>query len=166
MNKSNMQKIDALMNGGNAGAFASLVTVTRVGILKPCGKIVKGTRALKDGEREVTKRAEFVTQSKTSYVKRATAKDSSFELSPRRWGERISKNLVQHNGGLYLETIHDPENGLAKPKVTYFVDGIETPASDLELPKARPSKSGIEVRTFKGESIRQIKLGGETIIAA
>lgn len=171
MNKSNMLKIDNLMNAGNAGAFASLVTVTRAGIIKPCGKIVKGSRALKDGELELIKRSEFVTQSKTSYLNRAKKKDATFELSPRAWGERVSKNLVSHKDSLYLETIHDPSNGLAKPKVTFTIDGVEISREDLEARydctslKPRPSKSGIEVRTFKSESIRSIKLGGEEITA-
>ncbi len=175
MNSEKMMQIDKEISESNAGQFASLKTFTRVGILRPDGTITKGVskkyasgfRPLFEGERLVTKRASFVTQTKTSYVKRAKSKDSSFEVKERAWGERISENIIKNGDNLYLETIHDPSNKLAKPKVTYYIDGVEVDKEVIEdaLPKSSPSASGINVRSFKSSSIEEIKVNGKVIKA-
>lgn len=165
MNNAQMKQIDVMMNQSNAGQFASIKTRTRVGILKANGSIVTSVRALKEGESLVEKESELVTQIKTDYLNRVIKKNPEFELSPRKWGERISKNLVEHKENLYLETIFNPDAKMPKPKVKYFVNGIETDKGELNIPERAPSKSGIEVRVFKAESILEITVNKEKLAA-
>ena len=165
MNNELMLKLDNALSQANAGQFFSLVTHTRVGVLTDNGVVLKSNAKKYDGFPVVTKRSEFTTQAKTSYLNRAKKKDGRFELSERKWGLRLNKNLVSHNDSLYLETIHDPDSNMPKAKVTYFVDGKEVDSSSLTLPKSTPSASGINVRTFKGESIVSAKVNGQVISA-
>lgn len=187
MDNEKMKRIDELLESVNAGSFFSLKTLTTFGYIKMNGKISKSSET----ELKVTKKASFVTQSSTNYEKRAQAKAINkgevFTIDRPLYGERISRNLVTHKGQLYLQVIHDPDSNLKKPDVQYFVNGKEVghqiviekykgeprkylqllsdgePITHQLMPK--PTKSGIEPRNLKSESILEITVAGQTIAA-
>lgn len=99
-------------------------------------------------------------------VKRRLEKEgknpSSFQLGPRKWGERL-KNLpiVRHpSGQLYLEVIF-----LRSGETTYNLDGVPIDKSDiLGLPTSRQEgeQGGLDdkviIRTFKVSSLLTIRI--------
>lgn len=159
----NLMAVNAAMQSAPAGAFVSLdtVTFTKVAGIRGGGFVRKTTKGMQ-------------INSRTSYVKRAKAKDESFELSPRAWGVRMQGDIVEHKGAQYFEAVYDPESSAKKPNVSYeYGETQEGPFEPItferfqELVPSKPrSKSGIEVRVFKAESITRIKAGGKEFIKA
>lgn len=91
----------------------------------------------------------------------------SFQLSPRKWGQRISGTpFVQHNDKLYIEVIFI-KAGTSK----YLVDGVETDRNQiegLETDKQEGEQGGLSdekkviIRTYSIDSIKRITLNKET----
>ena len=96
----------------------------------------------------------------------AEGKDAeSFKLSPRAWGERVDgMPIVQHKGAEYLEVIF-----LNSGRVYYTLDGQPIDKADvqgLDTDKAEGHQGGLDnkvhIRTFKADSISQIRIDGIT----
>ena len=116
----------------------------------------------------------MVFQNKKSHgydnmVKRRLEKEGkdpeSFELSPRKWGERVDGlPIVKHNGAEYLEVIF-----LNAGTVRYTLDGQPVDHSDIEgLKTAETASQGglddkVIIRTFKADSIKTLRVDGQTI---
>lgn len=93
----------------------------------------------------------------------AEGKDpTSFELSPRSWGQRIPDTpFVEHNDALYLEVI------FLKPGQSFYsLDGVRTSESVLiGLRDHQEAEQGgldnkVIIRTFKFDSIKKVHIGG------
>jgi hypothetical protein len=91
---------------------------------------------------------------------------STFALSPRAWGTRLSgAPLVEHKGSYYVEVI------FLKPGTTeYLVDGHVTAKEDItgltERTHADEATQGglndkVIIRTYKADSIKSIVIDGE-----
>ena len=96
----------------------------------------------------------------------AEGKDpASFELSPRAWGERVAGlPSVEHKGAEYLEVIF-----LKAGQVSYTLDGQPIAQGDIIGLKdaAESTQGGLEakviIRTFKADSIKTIRISGQSI---
>jgi hypothetical protein len=92
---------------------------------------------------------------------------ASFELSPRKWGQRIPNTpFVEHNDQIYLEVIF-----LKSGKVTYLVDGLPFDGEIEGLPSNEPdedSQGGLSnkviVRSFKAASIKRIRVDHQEFV--
>lgn len=86
---------------------------------------------------------------------------ASFELQPRKWGERLTGTpFVEHNDQLYLEVIF-----LKPGKVEYMIDGKVVPKDSIIGLRDRamdPEQGGLEdkvvIRTFKVDSLERITI--------
>lgn len=96
----------------------------------------------------------------------AEGKDpSSFQLSPRTWGERIPNTpFVEHNGVHYLEVIF-----LNAGEVHYELDGQKIDPSQIEgfpTSKNEGQQGGLNnkviIRTFKVSSITELTINKQT----
>lgn len=95
----------------------------------------------------------------------AEGKDpTSFELSPRAWGERVpNTSFVAHKGKHYLEVIF-----LRAGKAEFFLDGAAIQRDEIEgLEEAREStgQGGLEnkvvIRTFALDSVTALRANGK-----
>lgn len=82
----------------------------------------------------------------------------SFQLGPRKWGERITDTpFIEHKGKHYLEVIF-----LHAGETIYYVDGVETDSSQIEgLPVRKEGEQGgvsnkVVIRTFSIDSIKRL----------
>lgn len=99
----------------------------------------------------------------------AEGKDpSSFELGPRKWGERIKNTpFITHKGELYLEVIF-----LKAGKSEYFLDDTPIEKSEIEgidkTPPREDSQGGLEnqviIRTFRVESIVALRVDKQEFV--
>lgn len=94
-------------------------------------------------------------------------KDTNFELSPRKWGQRVEGTpLVEHKGNYYIEVIF-----LKAGKTTYQLEGKDVDKSEiigLDLNKEEGKQGGLDnkviIRTYKLSSITRITIGKETYL--
>lgn len=105
-------------------------------------------------------------------VRRQMAKEgisqSDFQLGSRTFGTPIiGTPFLEHNSETYIGLIF-----LKPGKVTYYVDGVLTPASTIiGLPVAKPTdesqggiRSKVTYRTYKISSIKEIRALKQTFI--
>ena len=154
----------------NGCTFAGMDTVTNVtlkgGKKNPMqGRVTKAVR----GNR-VMLFSNKKTNGYDAMVKRrleSEGKDpESFTLGQRAWGTRLENMpIVEHKGELYLECIF-----LKAGQVTYLLDGIpveKTAIEGLETEKVEGTQGGLDnkviIRTYKAESIKALRMGGEEI---
>ena len=103
-------------------------------------------------------------------VKRRLIKEGKnpddFKVASLPWGNRISEDspIIEHNGNYYIQTI---AQGSGQSR--YFLDNREVEKESI-IGMKEPTKSvkqnldnEVVVRTFKLDSIREIRLMGETI---
>ena len=94
----------------------------------------------------------------------AEGKETTFTLSPRRWGSRVpNMPIVEHKGAQYLEVIF-----LKTGVSTYTLDGQAIDKADIEgLKDSAPegTQAGLNnkviIRTFKLDSITRLRIGGK-----
>lgn len=104
-------------------------------------------------------------RNKRNKNRKAAGNDKPFELSPRTWGERIVNTpFVTHKGNDYLEVIFNKVIS-----TEYFLDGESIDKDSIQgLPKSRPASDtdDVVIRTFKLESLRELRAFGEEYSAA
>jgi len=88
---------------------------------------------------------------------------SDFELSPRKWGERVKGTpFVAHKDKMYLEVIY-----LHAGATEYRVSGVATPAAQINgLPEATSGGQGgldntVIIRTYALDSIAALRVNGK-----
>lgn len=113
-------------------------------------------------------------------VKRRLAKEGKdpedFKLGQRAWGQRITGTaFVEHKGAYYIEVIF-----MRPGAVEYFLDGqpfdftVKPLGTNnwLDIPEVKVNPNGqgglseesrVQIRTFKLDSILQVRVNGETL---
>ena len=167
----NRDSISVMLHKLQGNTFVGLTTETNI-------KLTGGKKNPMQGE--VTKRTVssvqiFTNQNGSAYAAKVQrgldneGEGSTFKLSPRTWGERVEGTpFVTHKGTDYLEVIFNKVIGTPE----YFRNGTPIAKDAIEgLPKAKPeSKQGgledkVIIRTYKFESIKEIRAFGEEFIA-
>jgi len=165
---NNEKLLEALTNI-SGGTFIGIDTITIPVLAKGNKNPMKGRikKIITGATTQV-----FSHQNGSAYEKKikreleAEGKDpESFELSPRRWGERIPiMPVVAHKGNYYLEvTFLNP--GI----VTYTLD--DQPIDESEIiglnKKTEAHQGGLEnkvyLRDFKFDSLTEVRMNGQTI---
>lgn len=87
---------------------------------------------------------------------------ASFELQPRKWGERIPNTpFIEHKGKHYIEVIF-----LRPGTSQYLLDGKPVDKSEIEgLPSPREAEQGgldnkVIIRSYSLDSIKAIRIDG------
>lgn len=98
----------------------------------------------------------------------AEGKPATFEPAALPWGTRIDDSpLIEHNGKFYIQMIFQKGG-----ESTYYLDNKVINKADIEgfpEPTQGPGRTGLEdgnepiVRTFALDSIREIRMMGETV---
>ena len=164
-----MSNLRTLLESVNGASFIKINTST-------VPKLTGGkSNPFKDRVRKITTGANvMVFQNKNSngyenMVKRRLEKEGksaeSFNLSPRKWGERLPNTpIVEHKGAYYLEVIF-----LNKGVTHYEVDGVKTDPSTitgLSGYDGEAEQGGLNdkviIRTFKIDSLTSITINKET----
>ena len=87
---------------------------------------------------------------------------STFELQPRKWGQRIPNSpLIEYNGKYYIEVIF-----LKAGEVTYWLDGKQIDKADIiglkENVASKDSQGSLEnkvvIRSYSVDSIASIRI--------
>lgn len=164
-----LAQIHALLNSIKGNTFAAMDTITDVSLTGGKKNPMKG---------RVTKhttgnRVQLFTSHKgyKNMVNRrlaAEGKPATFEPAALPWGTRIDDSpLIEHNGKFYLQCIF-----IAGGDSTYMLDNTAIDKANIEgLPASTQSagRTGLEdgnepvVRTFALDSIREIRMMGETV---
>jgi hypothetical protein len=123
----------------------------------------------------------FINFSYTNAVNKRLVKEgkeATFEAKERAWGDRVMNPdtgkqtpLITHNGAFYLEAGFITKNS---PKVEYQLDGEpveDTALFENWLPKTNTSsrqglsdENEVVLRTFKLDSVREVKVNGTTYV--
>jgi len=144
----NLRKIFASLNGVS---FISLTSLTDV-------KLTGGKKNEQQGtitKRSVVNGYVFSNGNGNSYLNAVRKVVPNFELSSRRWGERlIGLPLVSHKEALYLEMIVQSVS-----KTEYFENGKLIKKEDIVgLPVHKVGKNGgIVIRDYKESSIESLR---------
>lgn len=102
-------------------------------------------------------------------VKRRLEKEGKnpedFKISPRQWGERVhGAPIVLHKGAEYLEVIF-----LKGGQVSYTLDGQPIDKAEIQGLDSKPEgdQGGLDdkviIRTFKADSIKAIRIDGQSL---
>jgi hypothetical protein len=164
-----MSNLARIMSEVNGNTFISMDTTTT-----PILKGGKSNPMQGRVQKHMTGASIMVFQNKNTnayknMVERRLAKEGkapAFELSPRRWGERVANlPIVEHKGGEYLEVIFLNANAV---KVSYTIDGKAIDKADIIGLNERPTEGkqgGLEdkviIRDFKAESIDRLTVAGK-----
>lgn len=95
-------------------------------------------------------------------------KDPSFEVQPRKWGERVAGTpLVEHKGNFYLEMkverVLDTQYFLMDPHGGYIPTTKEAVVEHLRPSRGAPNQGvdkQIILRDYKVDSIITLRMGG------
>ena len=164
-----LAQIHALLNSIKGSTFASMDTITEV-------KLTGGKKnPMKDRVTKHTSgnRVQLFTSHKgyQNMVNRrleAEGKVANFEPAALPWGTRVEDSpIIEHNGKFYLQCIF-----IKGGNSTYKLDNADIDKDKIEgFPASTQSagRTGLEdgnepiVRTFALDSIREIRMMGETV---
>ncbi len=158
--------VSAMLSKLSGNTFIGLTTETTP-------KLTGGVKNPQQGritKRSVSSVQIFTNQNVNAYRNKrnknreAAGNDTPFELSPRAWGERVPNTpFVTHKGKDYLEVIFNRVT-----ETEYLLDGKSIDKDSIQgLPKSRPASEtdDVIIRTFKLESIKEMRAFGEEYIA-
>jgi hypothetical protein len=158
----------------NGSTFIALTTVTPVDVYAKVGGVPNPHRGVVCKVTEGSSIMVFQNKNVNGYeamVKRRLVKEgkdpASFELKPRKWGQRLEGlPIVEHNGQYYLEVIF-----LKPGRTHYLINGKPIDKKDIIGLKPDPvvddeQQGGVNdkviIRTYKFQSIQSITINKDT----
>lgn len=164
-----LAQIHTLLDSIKGTTFAGMDTITDV-------KLKGGKKNPMQGRvtKHCTGHQVLLFTDMEAYTKRvnrrleAEGKPATFTAAARAWGTRIDNSpLIEHNGKFYLQ-VDFQRSGT----VQYFLDNKPIDKADIEGLDEKEQTSGrqgledenaVVIRTFALDSIREIRMMGETV---
>lgn len=166
-----LEQIEELLSSFKGSTFASLDTITNVGLKGGKKNPMQGRVTKRTSNNQVMLFTNEKSNGYENMVKRrleAEGKDpDSFTVGPLPWGERVPNTpLIKHNDRYYIQMIFNKSGNS-----NYYLDNKAIDKADIEGLEERTGtgKQGLEegngvvVRTVALDSITEIRLLGETV---